>query len=436
MPYRIERLALTPVRRGTRASTLARLSRRRTKLPLKTFSAFVSLARKLARAKLPVVAPAVERLTSWQRTAGAHRRNQDALREVLNRDAFAIVVPLLKGLAAPRMDELLRLLTGLELAGLLRKRGLKNVVTVGWPVLAPGDEAEAGGSAIIQRSGEIEDVGFSGGDSKGYLERLRQSLPGTGFSAWLIDLVGRSACEDPDAFKSRLLLKLFDDEDLAFLPSDATGDGAFEHDGFDRRLAHLGGLMSIIGVIRDGQARGDGGVAPLAYPSMSATMIEGKVEQWLHKFDLSAEEILAGEAKPQDLARKFLPRDLLGSFSRFKEATLGVVLRAELSLNELDFAPVAEVKRVLDGFDAGCDKLRQRALAEFKREEEINRKQLAKLQHYMLPVGQPQQNVVSLLHFLDFYGPEFLKNLRAVIQADDLRHQVVYLAPAKGVVEE
>ena len=146
MPYRIERLPLTTVRQGSRTSTLARLSRRRTKLPLRTFNAFLALARKLARAKLPVVAIAEERLTAWLRNCGAHRRNLEALREALRRQSLIIVVPLLKGVAAPRMDEILRLITGLKLAELLRKRGLENVVTLGWPVLAPSDEAEAGGS--------------------------------------------------------------------------------------------------------------------------------------------------------------------------------------------------------------------------------------------------------------------------------------------------
>lgn len=436
MPYRIERLPLTTVRQGSRTSTLARLSRRRTKLPLRTFNAFLALARKLARAKLPVVAIAEERLTAWLRNCGAHRRNLEALREALRRQSLIIVVPLLKGVAAPRMDEILRLITGLKLAELLRKRGLENVVTLGWPVLAPSDEAEAGGSAIIQRSGEIEDINFSGGETKAYLERLRQTLPGTGFSAWLMDQIARAAGEDADTFKARLLLRLFDDEGLAFLPSDAAGDGAFEFEAIEKRLAHLGGLMSIIGVVRDGAPTGENALGPLGYPAISATMIEGKVEQWLQKFALRAEEVLAREAKPPVLAKKHLPRDLMGAFSRFKETTLGALLRAELSLNEIEFAPSAEIKRALDSFDLGCDKLRQHAQAEMKREEEINHKQLGKLFHYMLPVGQPQQNVISLLHYLNFYGPDFLKNLRAVLEADDLRHQVVYLAPSKDAAEE
>ena len=437
MPYRVERLPLTTVRQGSRTSTLARLSRRRSKLPLRTFNAFLLLARKLERAKLPVVALAEDRLTNWLRNCGAHRRNLEALREALRRESLVIVVPLLKGVAAPRMDEILRLITGLELAALLRKRGLENVVTLGWPVLSPSEEAEAGGSAIIQRSGEIEDINFGGGDTRGYIERLRQTMPGTGFSAWLMDQLSRAASEDADAFKARLLLRLFEDAGLAFLPSDAAGDGAFEHEKLETRLSHLGGMMSIVGVVRESAgAQAEAALQPLTFPAISATMVEGKVELWLQKFAISAEEVLAREAKPQLLAKKHLPRDLMGVFSRFKEATLGALLRAELSLNELDFTPSTEIKRALDNFDLSCDKLRQRAQAEMQREEEINHKQLAKLFHYMLPVGQPQQNVISLLHFLDFYGPEFLKNLRAVLEADDLRHQVVYLAPTKGAAEE
>jgi Bacillithiol biosynthesis BshC len=437
MPYRIERLPLTTVRSGSRTSTLARLSRRRTRLPLRTFDAFLTLARKLDRAKLPVVAPAEERLTTWLRNCAAHRRNLEALREAVRRKAFVVLVPLIRNSAAPRMDEVLRLITGLKLAELLRKRGLDNVVTLGWPVLTPGDEVESGGSAIVQRSGEIEDVSFSGGDTKSYTEKLRANLPGTGFSAWLIDSLARAASEDADSFKARLLLRLFDDEGLAILPTDAVGEGALDFERPEKRMGQIGGLMSVIGVVREGAGpQLEGPLQPLNFPSISATMVEGKVEQWLQKFALSAEEVLAREAKPQVLAKKHLPRDLMGVFSRFKEGTLGALLRAELSLNELEFMPNTEIKRALDNFDLSCDKLRQRAQAEMQREEEINHKQLAKLFHYMLPVGQPQQNVISLLHYLDFYGPEFLKNLRAVLEADDLRHQVVYLAPTKGAAEE
>ncbi|KAA0209629.1 bacillithiol biosynthesis BshC [bacterium] len=433
MAYRVERLPLTAVRgSGSRASTLARLSRRRTKLPSRVFTSFVALARKLSR---PRVAPLNDDTwPEWVRQAGGGRRHVEAIRAVQRRDSLAIVVPLLKGAAAPRMDEVLRLLTGLQLAKLLRKRQVENVAVLAWPVLSATDEAEAGGSAIVQRSGDLEDINFTGGDPQAYLERLRTTLPGTGFSAWLIDQLARAASEDADRFKARLLLRLFEDDGLALLAPHAAQGG--EQETFEKRLERLGGQIPLLGVIRDGMTGPSGKAPPLSYPSISATMVEGKVEQWLTKFGISAEEVLAREAKPEALALRHLPRDLSAVFSRFKEGVLGAMLRAELSLNELGFAPVADVKRGLDNFDMGCDRLRQRAVAEAQREEEINRRQLAKLFHYMLPMGQPQQHVVSLLHYLDFYGPEFLPGLRASLEADDLRHQVLYLAPSKGDTAE
>jgi hypothetical protein len=72
--------------------------------------------------------------------------------------------------------------------------------------------------------------------------------------------------------------------------------------------------------------------------------------------------------------------------------------------------------------------LRQRAVNEAAREVDVNGKQLAKLFQYMLPDGRPQQEEMSLLHYLDFYGPDFLEGLRGALQFDDVRHQAVYVA--------
>ena len=99
-----------------------------------------------------------------------------------------------------------------------------------------------------------------------------------------------------------------------------------------------------------------------------------------------------------------------------------------MGLEELGFHPESEIKKALTNTDIGFDKLRQRAVSEASREVDTNAKQLSKLFRYMLPDGRPQQEVMSLLHYLDFYGPDFLDGLRDVLQFDDVRHQAVYLA--------
>jgi uncharacterized protein YllA (UPF0747 family) len=163
---------------------------------------------------------------------------------------------------------------------------------------------------------------------------------------------------------------------------------------------------------------------------VSATILEGKVESWLTKFGLQPEEVLAGEVHPEDAVKRHLPADIPAVFSVAKERVLSEVLRFEMGLNDLGFKPDNDIKRLLTSTDIGFDKLRQRAVTEATREMEVNGKQLAKLFQYLLPDGHPQQEVMSLLHYLDFYGPDFLSGLRSALQFDDVRHQAVYLAPA------
>jgi len=143
--------------------------------------------------------------------------------------------------------------------------------------------------------------------------------------------------------------------------------------------------------------------------------------------------VLCGDARIEETAGLNLPVDVRADVSAFKENLLSEVLRMELGLNELGFKPANEVRKALNSFDVGCDKLRNHAVAVAGRELETNRRQLRKLFQYLLPDGQPQQEVVSLLHFLDFYGLDFLDGLRDVLQADDLRHQVVCVAPEASV---
>lgn len=171
---------------------------------------------------------------------------------------------------------------------------------------------------------------------------------------------------------------------------------------------------------------------PVPFPGLSATIVEGKVESWLVKFGLTIEEILAGEVRPDEVARRQLPEDVPGTVAAAKERILSEILRLELGLDELGWKPITEIRNVLNNFDIGCDRIRTKAVSEAAREVETNRKQLGKLFGYLLPDGRPQQESVSLFHYLDFYGPEFIGGLRNVLQVDDLRHQAVFVAPVSG----
>ena len=427
MAYRVRKLPLTTTRDAhSRSRVLARLSRRRGKLPKSAYTNFQVMARRLARHPFKLDGPRELELLDWLKEVHKARRYADALRTLTRGEGFAVVVPVLKGVAAPRMDEVLRLMAGLELARQLRNRRVGKVVTVIWPSLDIGEWDESGASAIMQRTGEMDDVGFRGGDLGRYLQMLRGTLPGTGFSSLLMDQLSRDAHNDPNIFKARLLLRWFDDEAVTCLAP--TTDGNFETNlrAWFRRIPMVAAIGT--GTPTNGMPPGE----PVPFPGVSATIIEGKVESWLQKFGLQPEAVLAGEVSPESASRRHLPEDVPAVLAAAKEVVLGTMLRLEMGLEDLGFHPANEVKKGLTATDIGFDKLRQRATSEAAREVDVNGKQLARLFQYMLPDRRPQQESMSLLHYLDFYGPEFLTGLRDVLQFDDVRHQAVYLAEEGG----
>lgn len=423
MAYRVIKLPLTTARISTtRGRTLVRITRKRGKLPRSSYAAYQSLARRLARREFVHDTQREDAWISWLRKAGGTKRHLDPLRQLARGEALGVIVPLVKGVAIPRMDEVLRLFAGLELARSLRSQRVGRVITVLWPAIEVGEWGESGISAIMQRGGELEDIGFRGGDVDRYLEGLRNVLPGTGFSNLLLDQLSRAADSDPDVFKIRLMLRWFDDEGLTALkPAGNTG--------YELNLRHLFGNVRLVAAVGSGSpVAGTPPGEPVPYPGGSATMIEGKVEAWLTKFGLQPEEVLAGEVNAQDAVKRHLPQDIPSLFSGAKERVLSELLRFEMGLNDLGFSPDNDIKRLLTNTDIGFDKLRQRATTEFARETDVNSRQLAKLFRYLLPDGKPQQEVMSLLHYLDFYGMDFLEGLRARLQFDDVRHQAVFLA--------
>lgn len=422
MSYRLKKLPLTSATAETGASLkLIRLSSRRGRLPKSAFTNFHILARRHIRKKIRPTSEIAKANRDWLARVGVKRRHQDAARKLKSSDAFAIIVPLHRGNAIPRLDEVLRLLTGLELARQLRTRKVGNVVTVLWPCLQPTELADGGANVIIQRDGSQQDVSFNGGEIERYLQHIQRLLPGTDFSPLIQDHLARCADEDADVFKSRLLLRWLDDENLTlWKPSEGQ---------FNSELRELSKTIPLLGHIGSGTSLA--GIAPeeaVPFPSVSATIVEGKIEKLQDKMNLEIEALLAGEISTSDIAKRIDAQELVNAIKTTKELVLSSVLQMEMELNDLAFRPDAAISKTLTNADIGFGKLQKKLQDEAAGSFEIERKQAERLSNYLLPSNRPQQESMSLLHYLNFYGLEFLDGLRDVIEIDDMRHQAVYLA--------
>ncbi|MCF6228112.1 MAG: bacillithiol biosynthesis BshC [Planctomycetes bacterium] len=417
MTYRLKKLPLTQANDETRVGLrLILLPQKKGKLPKSAFTNFQILARRITRAAIKTPPELARNNREWLAKIGVKRRHQDAARKLMKGDALAVIVPIHRGDAIPRMDEILRLLTGLELARQLRPR-LGPCITLLWPTLQANDLPDNGSNDVLLRDGTLESISFAGGDTDRYLKHIRKTLPGTDFSPLLLDQLARSANSDADIFKARLLLRWFDDEHLSYWqPGDETLSELFQN-------------LPLVGQIGSGSPLS--GIAPnqpVSFPSVSATIIEGKIERIIEKLKVPMEALLAREIAPEEIANRVDEAALVGSIKQAKEQVLSSMLQFEMALNDLAIKPDAAVAKALTSADIGFGKLQTKLKNEAAQALEIERKQADRLAKYWLPDGRPQQEVLSLLHFLDFYGLQFLDGLREVLQMDDVRHQTVYLA--------
>ncbi|MDC1142173.1 bacillithiol biosynthesis BshC [Planctomycetota bacterium] len=411
MAYRLKKLPLTRAHGGDLTGLrLVRLPRKKGKLPKSAFSNFQRLARRLGRTRPIPTAETAKQNRDWLSRVGVKRRHQDSARALVKGDALGVVVPLIQGDGIPRIDEILRILTGLELARQLRPR-LGSIVTVLHPCL-PQTSSKAVTNAVMLRDGTLENVSYTGGDESKFLDHVRRILPGTDFSPMLLDQLARSVDSDADVTKARLLLRWFDDEHLTLWQPNAS------------RRPELP-LVAQIGPRLSDEPQP---MAPIPFPCVSATMVEGKIEKLIEKLDAPVEALLAGEIQPSEIVAVPDETSLISKLKQAKEQVLSGLLQFEMALNDLSFQPDAATAKALTGVDIGFGKLQTKLKNEAANAFEVQRKQADRLGRYLMPDGVPQQEAMSLLHYLDFYGIEFLDGLREVLQVDDVRHQTVYLA--------
>jgi hypothetical protein len=413
MAYRVKKLPLTrALGEDHTGLRLVRLPRKKGKLPKSAFSNFQILARRLARSSRQASPESCRVNRDWLAKVGVKRRHQDAARSLTKGEALAVIVPLHRGDGIPRMDEVLRIVTGLELARQLRPR-LGPIVTLLCPCI-DSDQGADQSNILLLRDGSTKNVSFAGGDAEKYLNRLRRILPGTEFSPLLLDQLARTIDSDPDVFKARLLLRWFDDEHLT-LWQPSTADSNLELSllaqisaaGFPARIAPND---------------------PVPFPCVSATMVEGKIERLIEKLHAPVEALLAGEVTPAGIVADIDEASLVSKLKLAKEQVLSSVLQFEMALNDLSFQPDGAMAKALTTVDIGFGKLQSKLKKEAANVQDVQRKQAERSGNYLLPEGRPQQETMSLLHYLDFYGVDFLDGLREVLQVDDVRHQTVYLA--------
>lgn len=167
---------------------------------------------------------------------------------------------------------------------------------------------------------------------------------------------------------------------------------------------------------------------PLVYPRASATLVEGKVQKVLDKFDLTVDAFAEdADALFQRVVVEQMEVDVDAAFGE----ALPQVHRAVSALKQTAQAVDPTLGKAAEATRAALmgelNDLKSRIVRAEKRSQDALRQQLDKAYANVRPEGTWQERLVSVLYFLNKYSPALLTDLRAALSPDTRAHQVVEL---------
>ena len=167
---------------------------------------------------------------------------------------------------------------------------------------------------------------------------------------------------------------------------------------------------------------------PLIHPRASVSLVEGKVQKVLDKYDLTVCDFRAPlDTLFQEVVVNTMEVDI---DAVFQDATTQMhralnALKPEVGAVDQTLTSSAEAARA--AIVEEMEDLKQRTVRAEKRHHDEVRAQLAKAQGNLRPDGTLQERLINVLYYLNKYSLDLLGDLRAALDTDTSAHQIVDL---------
>jgi bacillithiol biosynthesis cysteine-adding enzyme BshC len=167
---------------------------------------------------------------------------------------------------------------------------------------------------------------------------------------------------------------------------------------------------------------------PLIHPRASVSLVEGKVQKVLDKYDLGVCDFRADlDALFQDVVVDTMDVDV---DAVFQDATTEMhkalnALKPEVEAVDGSLGAAAEATRA--ALVEEMNDLKQKVVRAEKRQQDEVRAQLEKAHANLRPQGALQERTINVLYYLNKYSLDLLDDLRHTLRPDTAEHQVVEL---------
>jgi bacillithiol biosynthesis cysteine-adding enzyme BshC len=167
---------------------------------------------------------------------------------------------------------------------------------------------------------------------------------------------------------------------------------------------------------------------PVVFPRASGSFIEERVERVMQKYDL---DLLQLFEDPESVYRQVLQRvaetDVDALFGSATTGVADLIGQLKFGLKEIDptlLGPLEGTKSKVEGALAA---LKEKAFAAQKRRNETAIRQIERATNTLLPYGNLQEREISILYYMNKYGPELVKWLSSELEIYGFKHQVISL---------
>jgi bacillithiol biosynthesis cysteine-adding enzyme BshC len=282
-------------------------------------------------------------------------------------------------------------------------------------LLAALGRAEALDQVLVARHAQLvregRDPGVTVGDGatlvmyEGRLGRDRLVARSAGFMTRrsqeqlsLAELEGLAA-EEPGRFSPNVLLRPAIES--ALLPTVAYVAGPGEL----RYLSLAEAIYPLLGITRQ---------RPL--PRWSGILLDARVDRVLEKFSATLEELLEpGQKLEARVVRAQLPSEVTHALESLRSgisANYEVLARAAVVIDPTIEKPIqTHAKQALEG----TQDTEKRLVSHLKKRQATETQQIARARELVLPLGRPQERVLTVAPWLARYGPSLLTELAETI---------------------
>lgn len=219
----------------------------------------------------------------------------------------------------------------------------------------------------------------------------------------------RLAQEQPELFSTNVILRPIAQDTL--LPT----------------VAYIGGPSEIAYHAQLGPVYREFGIPqPVLYPRASASLIEERLRRAMEKYGLELVEFFEDAnrvtAKVVEQISEVKLDQIFASTAKRMHDSLSEL---RFGLKEVDPTLLAALEGVTSKIDINMGVLKEKAMAAQKRRNESAVRQIERAANGLLPNGGLQERELSVVHYINKYGPEAFRRVVGELDITALGHQIL-----------